>query len=78
MDRTDELDQFELLERKVESLLGYIASFQKEKDALQEKIHIQDERIADLGSELEALRASRDKAKQRIIGLLERIEQVGM
>jgi uncharacterized coiled-coil protein SlyX len=41
-----------------------------------EKLHIQEEKIADLTSEVEALRATRDKAKKRILSLLEKMEQL--
>ena len=75
MQKSEEMDQFQVLEEKVDFLLKSVSSFKKEKDSLLEKIQIQEERIADLTGELENLRASRDKAKQRIFSLLEKIEQ---
>jgi uncharacterized coiled-coil DUF342 family protein len=75
MQKPEEMDQFQALEEKVDFLIKSVSSFKKEKDSLLEKIQIQEERIADLTSELENLRASRDKAKQRIFSLLEKIEQ---
>lgn len=76
MQKPEEMDQFQALEEKVDFLIKSVSSFKKEKDSLLEKIQIQEERIADLTGELENLRASRDKAKQRIFSLLEKIEQV--
>ena len=75
MQKPEEMDQFQVLEEKIDVLIKSVSSFKKEKDSLLEKIQIQEERIADLTGELENLRASRDKAKQRIFSLLEKIEQ---
>jgi uncharacterized coiled-coil DUF342 family protein len=75
MQKPEEMDQFQALEEKVDFLIKSVSSFKKEKDSLLEKIQIQEERIADLSGEVENLRASRDKAKQRIFSLLEKIEQ---
>ncbi len=76
MEKGDEIDQFQILETKIESLLKYVSSSQKEKETLVEKIHILEEKIADTGAELQSLRTARDHAKARIIKLLEKIEQV--
>jgi len=76
MSRSEETDQFQILEEKVDSLIKYVDAFKKEKDSLVEKTQIQEERIADLSGELETLKANRDKAKQRILSLLEKIEQL--
>ncbi|MGD2124617.1 MAG: hypothetical protein PVG99_00965 [Desulfobacteraceae bacterium] len=76
MQKAQETDQFLVLEEKVDSLIKFVSAFKREKESLLEKIHIQEERIADLTGELETLKASRDKAKQRILSLLEKIEQL--
>ena len=76
MSRSEETDPFQILEEKVDSLIKFVDAFKKEKDSLIEKIQIQEERIADLSGELEILKANRDKAKQRILSLLEKIEQL--
>jgi len=76
MSRSEETDQFQILEEKVDSLIKFVDAFKKEKDSLVEKTQIQEERIADLSGELEILKANRDKAKQRILSLLEKIEQL--
>jgi septal ring factor EnvC (AmiA/AmiB activator) len=78
VEKGDENDQFQILERKIDSLIEYVGSVKREKEELGEKIHIQEERIAALTGELERLRVNRDKAKQKIISLLERIEQLGV
>jgi septal ring factor EnvC (AmiA/AmiB activator) len=76
MQRGDELDQFQVLEEKVDSLIRMVTGVKRERESMLEKLHIQEEKIADLASEVEALRANRDKAKQRILSLLERLEQL--
>lgn len=76
MEKGEELDQFQLLEEKLDTLIGYVEKLRKEKDALSEKVQIQDGKISDLTEEIETLRSVRDQAKQRIITLLEKIELV--
>ena len=76
MFKTDEMDQFQVLEAKVDLLIKFVTSLKKEKESLLEKLHIQEEKIADLTSELETLKGSRDKAKQRVLSLLEKLEQI--
>lgn len=74
--KTEETDQFQVLEAKVDSLIKFTHSLKKEKESLVEKLHFQEEKIADLKSELETLKGSRDKAKQRVLSLLEKLEQI--
>jgi len=70
------MDQFGVLEEKIDSFIRYIDSCKKEKEALLEKVRIQDERIANLLGELEELKSDRNSIKQKIVSLLEKIEQV--
>ena len=74
--KTEEMDQFQILEAKVDSLIKFTHSLKKEKESLLEKLHIQEEKIANLTGELETLKGSRDKAKQRVLSLLEKLEQI--
>jgi chromosome segregation ATPase len=76
MFKTEEMDQFQVLEAKVDSLIKFASSLKKEKESMLEKLHIQEGKIADLASELENLKGSRDKAKQRVLSLLEKLEQI--
>jgi len=78
MEKGVEVDQFQLLEEKVDSLIRLMGSYKKEKESLVEKINIQEEKIADLTGELNHLKAARDMAKKRIVSLLEKIEQIEM
>ena len=76
MHKSEEIDQFQKLEDKVDSLVKMVTAMKRERESLLEKMHIQEEKIADLVNEAEALKAMRDKAKQRIFALLEKMEQV--
>jgi septal ring factor EnvC (AmiA/AmiB activator) len=76
MHKGEEIDQFQMLEEKVDSLIKMVTGMKRERESLLEKIHIQEEKLADLTREAEALKATRDKAKQRIFSLLEKIEQI--
>lgn len=78
MEIGEEIDQFELLERKVDALIAYITTLTKEKDSLAEKAQILEEKISDMTGELEGLRTARDSAKLRIVSLLEKIEQFNL
>ncbi len=78
MNETDEMDQFQLLEEKVDSLIGSITTLRKEKEVLTEKMQIQDKEISDLSEQLKNLKSTREKAKKRIVHLLERIEQINI
>ena len=76
MERDGELDQFQLLEEKVDSLIQFIEAFKKEKESSIEKIRIQDEKIAVLTGDIEFLNGARERAKQMISSLLAKIEQL--
>ena len=70
------VDQFQLLEDKIDNLIEMIKSLKKEKESFAEKFQIQEEKLTDLTKEVEGLKSARDKAKQRILSLLEKMEQV--
>jgi len=76
MDIKEEVDQFKILEDKIDKLIDYIKKLKKEKEALAEKNQTQEERLADLTDQLENSRTATDGVKQRIAGLLEKMDQV--
>ena len=76
MERDGELDQFQLLEERVDSLIQFIEAFKREKESSIERIRIQEEKIADLTGGIEFLKGARDRAKQMISSLLAKIEQL--
>ncbi|MBW2616674.1 MAG: cell division protein ZapB [Deltaproteobacteria bacterium] len=78
MDTAGETDQFQLLEEKIDNLIEFITVLKREKESIAEKAQIQGEKIADLNKQLESLKAGRDSARQRIVSLLEKIENIGI
>ena len=47
MEKGEEIDQFQILEEKVDSLITFVTSLKKEKELLMEKIQIQEGKIAE-------------------------------
>jgi uncharacterized coiled-coil DUF342 family protein len=78
MNPGDDIDQFQLLEEKIDGLIELIRELRKENEGSTERLQIQKEKIADLSKQVEGLRATRDNAKQRIVSLLEKIEQINI
>jgi len=72
----EEVDQFQLLEEKVDSLIERTMALKSEKEALEEKLRIEEEKVSDLSSKVETLRSGRNDAKQKIMSLLDKMEQV--
>jgi hypothetical protein len=76
MDEPFEIDQFRLLEEKIDSLIDLLTAVRNEKMILAEKVQTQENRIAELSGHIEKLKKTQDSAKQRIVSLLEKLEQV--
>jgi len=76
MNETVEIDQFQLLEEKLDSLIGMITELKKEKALLSEKVQTQEQKLSDMMGQIEELNSTRDAAKQRITVILEKIKQV--
>jgi chromosome segregation ATPase len=76
MNMAEEMDQFQVLEEKIDKLIELIGILKREKESLAEKVQIQEERLSDLNGQLETLRGAKDQARQRIVRLLEKIERV--
>jgi len=72
----EEVDQFQLLEEKVDSLIEKTIALKGEKAALEEKLRVEEGKVSDLNTQIEALRSGRNDAKQKIMSLLEKMEQV--
>ena len=71
----DELEQFGLLEQKIESLISLVRSLKEEKINLENKVQSQEEKFGSLTNEIEKLKADRDLVRRRIVTLLEKIEE---
>jgi len=72
----EEVDQFKLLEEKVDSLIEKTIALKSEKEAIEEKLRIAEEKVAELNGKIEKLRSGKNDAKQKILSLLEKMEQV--
>ena len=77
MDMLEETDQFQVLGERVDALIAYTASLKQENERLVEKLHIEEEKTSELMNEIECFKAARVNVRQRVVTLLERIEQVG-
>lgn len=76
MNLEENIDQFQLLEEKIDNLIQLITTLKREKESLAENLRVQEGRVADLTEQIESLNSGRDRAKQRIVSLLEKIERV--
>ena len=78
MEIGEEIDQFELLEKKIDALISLVTSLSRERDSMAEKVQILEGKTADLTNEVESLKTAKDSARQRIVSLLEKIEQLNI
>ena len=76
MEQQDEMDYFKVLEEKVGVLIAQITSLREERESLRGKIRQQERNIADFSREIENLKGNRDKTRERIVSILEKIEQM--
>ena len=76
MNEIGDVDQFQLLEEKIDSLIVLITDLRKEKELLAEQVQIQEMELADLNGQVGSLNTSRDGVKQRIVSLLEKMNQI--
>ena len=71
-----EVDQFQLLEERVDGLIAKIMALKTEKEALEEMVCLEEAKVSELKTEIEKLRSVRNDAKQKIMSLLEKMEHV--
>jgi septal ring factor EnvC (AmiA/AmiB activator) len=71
----DELNQFGLLEEKIESLISLVGSLNEEKTSLERNMHGQEKKVSSLTKEIETLEIDRDVIRKRIATLLEKINE---
>ena len=76
MNEPGDVDQFQLLEQKIDGLIELITDLRNEKTLLAEKVQTQEQTISELSVQVENLNANRDRAKQKIVSLLEKIEHI--
>jgi uncharacterized coiled-coil DUF342 family protein len=71
----EEIEQFELLEQRVETLISALGSLNEQKMMLERKARTQEEELGTLRSKIDTLRADRDVIQTRIASLLEKIAE---
>lgn len=74
----DELEQFALLEQKIELLISLVSSLKEEKVNLEKKVQSQEEKISSFANEIDTLKADKDLVRKRIVTLLEKIEKINL
>lgn len=72
----DELDQFGILEERIETLISLVSSLKEGKVALEKQVQNREEKIGSLVKEIETLKADRDIVRNRIATLLRKIEEI--
>lgn len=77
MHDTQDLDEFQLLENKIDALIDLVSRLRNEKARLSEQLAVQEGKAAELTDRIDKMEANREKAKQRITAMLEKIEQIG-
>lgn len=75
---TEDVDQFQLLEEKIDNLIELIDRLKRDNESLVEKTQAQEEKLATLSEELARLNTAKLKAKQRITSLLGKIDKIGI
>ncbi len=76
MEQRNDMDYFKILEEKVGLLIAQISSLKDEREKLRVKILQQQKTIADLSGEVEKTNNNRDKVRERIENILNKIEQM--
>ncbi len=71
-----EFHEIQVLEEKLNKLLGYIERLRQEKEGLKEALATKERENEALKAELERLKQEREEVKTRVKNLLERIDQV--
>jgi chromosome segregation ATPase len=71
----DELNQFGLLEEKIELLISLVGSLNEEKDNFARNMYGQEKKLGSLTKEIETLEIDRDVIRKKIATLLEKINE---
>ncbi len=74
----EEIEQFDLLEQKIESLISVIGTLTDQKTTLERKGKGQQTELDSVRNEIETLRTDRELIQKRIASLLDRITECGV
>jgi len=71
-----ELDQFDLLEKKVDAIISLVISLKEDKLALERKIKAQEEKMDSIVDDIKNLQTKRELAQNRLVQLLEKLDKL--
>lgn len=78
MELTAETDYFKLLEDKIGELINKVQQMKDEKESFIRTIDDQKSRIDTLTDELNEMRENKNKAKERITTIIEKIDKLAV
>ena len=70
-----ELDQFDLLEKKVDALISLVISLKEDKLDLERKINAQEEKMDSIVNDMKAFHKKRELAQNRVARLLDKLDK---
>ena len=70
-----DIEQFDLLEQKIESLISVVGTLTEQRIALERKVKGQQAELDSVRNEIETLKADRELAQKRIANLLDKIAE---
>ena len=77
MDNNDKnVDQFKLLEDKIDNLIQALSALKKEKVSLVERFELQKTKNDELINQVELFKGDKDKTRQKISSILEKIDRI--
>lgn len=71
-----ELDQFDLLEKKVDAIISLVISLKEDKLSLERKIKAQEEKMDSMVDDIKNLQTKRELAQNRLVQLLEKMDKL--
>jgi len=72
---SNELDQFELLEQRIEALISLVNSLREQNAVLERRAQEGEEKLQSLEMEMKDRIGEREAVRERIAALLRRIEE---
>jgi chromosome segregation ATPase len=71
----EEIEQFDLLEQKIESLISVVGTLTEQRIALERKVKGQQAELDSVRNEIDTLKAERELVQKRIANLLDKIAE---
>jgi chromosome segregation ATPase len=71
----EDIEQFDLLEQKIESLISVVGTLTEQKIALERRVKGQQAELDSVRNEIETLKTDRELVQKRIANLLDKIAE---